>query len=185
MSEKVDDFKKTKELKRKDNKHSQDDVMRVLSIYKLTQSPSLASERTGVPYSTVQRWISGDIPFTASDTRIIEEYEKRELLTISLLKDEALQQIFTKLPAASAAQAATIYGILTDKQIAMKSINEHKSDNTFIFADSSMSIEDKLSIIDRVASRTRNNTNLNSTLNNDSIDVSFDVVNDNVDDDNK
>lgn len=186
MSEKVDDFKKTKELKRKDNKHSQDDVMRVLSIYKLTQSPTIASERTGVPYSTVQRWISGDIPFTASDTRIIEEYEKRELLTISLLKDEALQQIFTKLPAASAAQAATIYGILTDKQIAMKSINEHKSDNTFIFADSSMSIDDKLSIIERVAqrSRTKSDTSLSSVSSDVSIDVDFDVVSDSDSDSN-
>lgn len=180
MSEKVDDFKKTKELKRKDNKHSQADVMRVLSIYKLTQSPTIASERTGVPYSTVQRWISGDIPFTASDTRIIEEYEKRELLTISLLKDEALQQIFTKLPAASAAQAATIYGILTDKQLALRSIEQHKSDQTFIFADSSMSIDDKLSIIEKVAqrSRTKSDTSLSSVSSDVSIDVDFDVVSD-------
>lgn len=181
MSEKID-ISKTKPLERNDNKHSQADVMRVLSIYKLTQSPSLASERTGVPYSTVQRWISGDIPFTASDTRIIEEYEKRELLTISLLKDEALQQIFTKLPAASAAQAATIYGILADKQIAMKSINEHKSDNTFIFADSSLSMEDKLSIIERVAARSRPTAAVTSAESTaaagDAIDVEFDVVDD-------
>lgn len=188
MSEKVDKLTKTKEYKRKDSIHSIADVMRVLSIYKLTQSPTIASERTGVPYGTVQRWISGDIPFTASDTRIIEEYEKRELLTISLLKDEALQQIFTKLPAASAAQAATIYGILTDKQLALRSIDQHKSDQTFIFADSSMSIDDKLSIIERVAQRSRiksdTSSPVSSASSDASIDVDFDVVSDSDSDSN-
>lgn len=171
MSEKVEMQKRDTE--RADRTvHSPEEVLRVLSIYKLTQSPSLASERTGVPYSTVQRWVGGDVPFKFDDANMLSAFEKREILTVSFLKDEALQQVYRRLPDASAAQAATIYGILTDKQIAMKSINEHKSDNTFIFADSSLSMEDKLSIIERVARRGR------TKADEVPIDVDFDVVDD-------
>lgn len=172
MSEKVEMQKRDTE--RADRTvHSPEEVLRVLSIYKLTQSPSLASERTGVPYGTVQRWVGGDVPFKFDDANMLSAFEKREILTVSFLKDEALQQVYRRLPDASAAQAATIYGILTDKQIAMKSINEHKSDNTFIFADSSLSIEDKLSIIERVAARSRP-----TAAAGDAIDVEFGVIDD-------
>lgn len=179
MSEKVE--MKKRDTERADRTvHSQEEVLRVLSIYKLTQSPSLASERTGVPYGTVQRWVGGDVPFKFDDANMLSAFEKREILTVSFLKDEALQQVYRRLPDASAAQAATIYGILTDKQLAMQSINEHKSDNTFIFADSALSIEDKLSIIERVAQRGRTKPDAPlSTVSADvSIDVEFDVVDD-------
>lgn len=181
MPEKVE--MKKRDTERADRTmHSPEEVLRVLSIYKLTQSPTIASERTGVPYSTVQRWVGGDVPFKFDDANMLSAFEKREILTVSFLKDEALQQVYRRLPDASAAQAATIYGILADKQIAMKSINEHKSDNTFIFADSSLSMEDKLSIIERVAARSRPTATVTSAeptaAAGDAIDVEFDVVDD-------
>lgn len=172
MAEKVEMQKRDTERADR-TAHSPEEVLRVLSIYKLTQSPTVAAERTGVPYRTVQRWVGGDVPFKFDDANMLSAFEKREILTVSFLKDEALQQVYRRLPDASAAQAATIYGILTDKQIAMKSINEHKSDNTFIFADSSLSIDDKLSIIERVAARSRP-----TAAAGDAIDVEFGVIDD-------
>ena len=72
--------------------------------------------------------------------------------TMGFVAGEALQQVHRKINDASAAQAATIYGILFDKQrIMMDNLSGSSAGNTFII--NGMSGDDTMQLLQRVLER--------------------------------
>ena len=127
-------------------------MVKALSIARLMDSPTQASEATGIPRQTIDNWLKGILPLSLKDNEVIRFYTDKELGDLRFLRNESLQQVFNKLPSASAAQAATVYGILTDKMMAMERMSGNFTQNTFIFSGD-MSAEDKLDLIEKVAKR--------------------------------
>lgn len=133
------------------------DVIRVLALYNLYRNASQVSRETGVPVSTVTHWIRNKEKYTAD----IQSYDQRLQKTQDQLMEamgfvgqEALQQVHKKLPEASAAQAATIYGILFDKQqILSGSTNQAQVNLSFDLTG--LSADDTASLMQRVLDRQR------------------------------
>lgn len=146
----------------KDRGYTDEDVIRVLALYNLYHNMSEVSRETGFPLATIQRWIAKerDADPDRPSTRIqyydqrLKQTQDRLMHTMGFVADEALQQVHKKLPDASAAQAATIYGILFDKQQLMSG-NAGGQGNTFHFNLSNLSADDAANLMERVLDRQR------------------------------
>lgn len=74
------------------------------------------------------------------------------------LMDMSLDQIEKKLPGASAAQAATIFGILADKREMLVNGQKQSTVNNFILPVESVSENERMELLNRVLTRTRMET---------------------------
>lgn len=131
------------------------DVVRVLALYNLYRNLSQVSRETGVPVSTVQRWVQDKEKFATkinSYDQRMQETQDQLMEAMGFVGQEALQQIHRKLPDASAAQAATIYGILFDKQQILSGSNNQAQLN-FSFDLTGLSADDTASLMQRVLDR--------------------------------
>lgn len=133
------------------------DVIRVLALYNLYRNLNQVSRETGVPVTTVHRWVTEKDKRTANinhyDQRL-QETQDQLMQAMGFVGQEALQQIHKKLPDASAAQAATIYGILFDKQQILSGSNNQASVN-LSFDLTGLSADDTASLMQRVLDRQR------------------------------
>lgn len=74
------------------------------------------------------------------------------------LMDKSLDQIERKLPDASAAQAATIFGILADKREIIMNGQKQSTVNNFILPVESTSDDERMELLNRVINRRRMET---------------------------
>lgn len=137
--------------------YTDDDVARVFALYNLYHNQAQVSRETGIPAPTINRWITG----TDAERRkaLMGNFDQRVQATqdklmkaMGFVAGEALQQVHRKINDASAAQAATIYGILFDKQrLAMENLSGSSTGNTFII--NGMSGDDTMQLLQRVLER--------------------------------
>ena len=110
---------KNQPLAKKDKAWSDQDYVETMALYNLYHNYSEVSRQTGVPASTIQNWVRDQgqrkTKIFRYDQRL-KETQDRLMESMGYVAEKALQQTYEKLPDASAAQAATIYGILFDKQ---------------------------------------------------------------------
>lgn len=108
---------------RRTSQYTDEQVIEVKALYQIYGSCRRVAEMVDIPEGTVYDWISAEWREDRTDPATkIRDYEQRlqathkRLVANSMyLMSKAQQQISDKLPEASAAQAATIYGILADK----------------------------------------------------------------------
>jgi hypothetical protein len=134
-------------------------ITQALALYSLYGNFRQVSEELDIPAGTIQAWVKGNEMATPADVRIedfslrYDEARKRLIDSMSFVATEALQQVHRKLPDTSAAQAATIYGILYDKlQIALGNFQQVTNNNILIDM-SGMSEGDKTLLLQRALAR--------------------------------
>ena len=105
-------------LLHKERGWTDEDFVHAVALYNLYHNYSEVSRQTGVPVATIRSWVLDTDRHKAIlnyDQRL-KETQDRLMQAMGFVAEEALQKVHEKLPEASAAQAATIYGILFDKQ---------------------------------------------------------------------
>ena len=134
-------------------------VTQATALYSLYGNYKQVSEELDIPEGTIREWVQGTSLVTPVDVRVedfslrFEEARKRLIDSMSFVATEALQQVHRKLPDTSAAQAATIYGILYDKlQIALGNFQQVTNNNILIDM-SGMSEGDKTQLLQRALAR--------------------------------
>lgn len=136
--------------------YSDEDFIRVMALYNLYHNLSQVSRETGISLTTVRRWVLSDDTDKFKDIQCydqrLQSTQDRLMQSMGFVADEALQQVHKKLPEASAAQAATIYGILFDKQQIMAG-NTNQGTLNLSFDLSGMSADDTASLMQRVLDR--------------------------------
>lgn len=130
--------------------------MEAVALYRLYGSYPRVSEMTGIPPSTIQSWVSGKTNVLAKIVNVNEKIEKEYKLMLQnnlMLMNRAQQVIYEKLPQSSAAQAATIYGIVFDK--CDKIINGRQEQHTtnLHINVGNLSAEEQYAILDRALQR--------------------------------
>lgn len=94
------------------------DYVQAIALYSLYGNQAQVARELKIPVTTVHAWIHDEErrkTIVNYDQRL-KETQDRLMQSMGFVAEEALQQVHRKLPDASAAQAATIYGILFDKQ---------------------------------------------------------------------
>ena len=134
-------------------------VVNALALQRLYGNIAAVARDTGIPDSTVRHWVHNqkkiletmgeDAPY------LVEDAVQKQIKNMQFVMDEALQQVHRRIGDASAAQAATIFGILFDKQqIMLGRYNQQQTTNIFIDS-SAMSDEEKLILMQRALDRKR------------------------------
>lgn len=100
------------------SKYTEMQIIHAVALYKVLNNMEEVSRITGIPAPTVWGWVKGTTNVLAktgnAQKRIEEEYKLLQDGMVTVMR-EAQMQILRKLPEASAAQAATIFGINFDK----------------------------------------------------------------------
>lgn len=137
--------------------YTDQDVVKVLALYNLYRNLSQVSRETGVPVSTIHSWVQKKDEFATkihSYDQRMQDTQDQLMEAMGFVGQEALQQIHKKLPDASAAQAATIYGILFDKQQILSG-SSNQAQLNFSFDLTGLSADDTASLMQRVLDRQR------------------------------
>ena len=126
-------------------------------MQRLYGSVAAVARDTGIPESTIRNWVKDQKRVLAEiedrSNYTLDEAVKNQIQNLQFVMNEALQQVHKRIGDASAAQAATIFGILFDKQQIMMGRYDQKQ-TTNIFIDSSaMSDEEKLILMRRALDR--------------------------------
>lgn len=144
-------------------------------------SASKAAKELDLPADTVRKWKDS----MEADPEIMKAIEERKgslVNRMQLVMDRALEQTWSRMGDASAAQAATIFGILFDK----KTIAEHGGSNvdngvetTIIYNDlRSMDAEDKEEMLQRILNRKKRNKQQELETKPDPVEAEAEVVED-------
>ena len=139
-------------------------VIQAVSLYNLYHDYQKVSKELDIPVSTIQSWVKGDKGTIPVDSKIQDfsirtaEGQKRLLDAMSFVMTEALQQVHSRIQDTSAAQAATIFGILFDKMQIMLGNHQQVTNNNILIDMSGMSQDDKSWLMQRVLSRQENNS---------------------------
>ena len=142
------------QLLHKSSGWTDEDFVQVVALYNLYHNYNEVSRQTGVPVSTVQSWVTNkerQKSIYSYDQRL-KTTQDRLMESMGYIGEKALQQINEKLPDASAAQAATIYGILFDKQQMIVG-NSGSSNFNFNLDLSGMDPDQAVSLMQRVIDR--------------------------------
>lgn len=150
--------KKSAETALKTNTYTDEDILKVLALYNLYHNQAQVARETGIPATTVNRWINNiDMErrkeLMGNFDHRLQQTQNRLMNTMAYVADEALTQIHKKIDSASAAQAATIYGILFDKQQIMAGNSGGPSSVTFNL--NGISQNDAADLMQRVLDRTK------------------------------
>lgn len=134
-------------------------VIQAVSLYNLYHNYEQVSKELDIPVGTIQNWVRGDkgtIPVEEKITDFTlrtEAGQKRMLDAMQLVMSEALQQVHRKIGDTSAAQAATIFGILFDKMQIMLGNAQNVTNNNILIDMSGMSQDDKQRLMQRALAR--------------------------------
>ena len=131
-------------------------VVNCYSLYLLYRSCPKVADATGIPETTIHRWvrdIERNEEMRERYRELVKDCNDAMLGNIEMTMQTALQQVYKKLPEASAAQAATIFGILFDKRSIM--LGNAQSASTNVFIDTAGMTDDaKADLLRRALSRT-------------------------------
>lgn len=129
----------------------------VVSLWLLHRNASYVADMAGCSIATVRRWVDEYEQDASRAQELHAAYNDRlqehELLNMQMVRRRALQQVYDRLPEASAAQAATIYGILFDKEQILRGNAQAAQTNVFIDT-SGMSDADKADLLTKALKRT-------------------------------
>ena len=129
----------------------------VVSLWLLHRNASYVADMAGCAVPTVLRWVDEYEQDANRAQELHAAYNDRlqehELLNMQMVRRRALQQVYDRLPEASAAQAATIYGILFDKEQILRGNAQAAQTNVFIDT-SGMSDADKADLLSKALKRT-------------------------------
>lgn len=135
--------------------YNDETVVLALSLYNLYGSTAKVAKELSIPKGTVDDWVHGRGRRT---DRIMDFQRQAETANTRMLEatvfvmSEALQQVHKRIGEASAAQAATIYGILFDKTQIL--LHGREQQNTNVYVDTSgMSDDAKLELMQRALDR--------------------------------
>ena len=136
--------------------YTDDQVAKAVALYKLYGSYTRVSQDTGISVQTLSSWINGKNQVLAK----VSNLEEKVNLAYSKLVDnsmflmsEAQKVIYEKLPQSSAAQAATIYGILADKTRYMTEGSRSGASTSLHFDLAGLSGDEQGKLLDRVLQR--------------------------------
>lgn len=142
------------------SKYSDQDIINVHALYDLYHSIPRVSEELHIPEGTVRQWILNPSEFVKARQAGMVDYDfrvkqtrDRMIRSTGYVLDRALQQVNDKISESSAAQAATIFGILYDKLEKMTSNGETAGSGLTV--NLQMSDDDKLDLLQRVLDRQR------------------------------
>lgn len=159
MAQRPERAKKTRSAMEKyvNARYSDWQIINCLALQRLYGSVAAVARDTGIPESTIRNWVKDQKRVLAEiedrSNYTLDEAVKNQIQNLQFVMNEALQQVHKRIGDASAAQAATIFGILFDKQQIMMGRYEQKQ-TTNIFIDSSaMSDEEKLILMRRALDR--------------------------------
>lgn len=136
--------------------YTEPEILRAVALYKLYGSYAQVSRETGIAVSTIYRWVNDSTSATAKignfENKLESAYSK--LIDNSIfLMTEAQKQIYERLPGASAAQAATIYGILADKVRYMTEGSKSQTSTSLHFDLAGLSGDQQAALLDRALQR--------------------------------
>ena len=134
-------------------------VIQAVSLYNLYHDYKRVSRELDIPVSTLESWVRGNKGTIPVDEKIenfsvrTAEGQKRLLDSMQLVMTEALQQVHRKIEDSSAAQAATIFGILFDKMQIMLGNAQQVTNNNILIDMSGMSQDEKSRLMQRALAR--------------------------------
>lgn len=143
------------------SKYAEHEILEAVALYRLYGSYPRVSEMTGIPPSTIQSWISGKTNVLAKIVNVNEKIEKEYKLMLQnnlMLMNRAQQVIYEKLPQSSAAQAATIYGIIFDKNDKIMNGRQEQHTTNLHINVGNLSAEEQYAILDRALQRQEQRT---------------------------
>lgn len=139
--------------------YSEYQIIQAVSLYNLYHNYAQVSRELDIPVPTIQSWVKGDKGTVPVDEKITDfsmrtaEGTKRMLDAMQMVMGEALQQVHLKIKDTSAAQAATIFGILFDKIQVMLGNAQNVTNNNILIDMSGMSQDDKQRLMQRALAR--------------------------------
>lgn len=138
------------------NKYSNTEVIEAVALARLYGNIKKAAKELGISYDTLYNWANKKYKsneIVDFDRHVAEAYETM-LQNNLFLMSESQRVIHEKLPAASAAQAATIYGILFDKnKILMDMSRETVGSGQIPINVEAISVEEQDALIERYMQR--------------------------------
>lgn len=143
------------------SKYAEHEILEAVALYRLYGSYPRVSEMTGIPPSTIQSWVSGKTNVLAKIVNVNEKIEKEYKLMLQnnlMLMNRAQQVIYEKLPQSSAAQAATIYGIIFDKNDKIMNGRQEQHTTNLHINVGNLSAEEQYAILDRALQRQEQRT---------------------------
>lgn len=143
------------------SKYAEHEILEAVALYRLYGSYPRVSEMTGIPPSTIQSWVSGKTNVLAKIVNVNEKIEKEYKLMLQnnlMLMNRAQQVIYEKLPQSSAAQAATIYGIIFDKNDKIMNGRQEQHTTNLHINVGNLSAEEQYAILDRALQRKEQRT---------------------------
>lgn len=143
------------------SKYAEHEILEAVALYRLYGSYPRVSEMTGIPPSTIQSWVSGKTNVLAKIVNVNEKIEKEYKLMLQnnlMLMNRAQQVIYEKLPQSSAAQAATIYGIIFDKNDKLINGRQEQHTTNLHINVGNLSAEEQYAILDRALQRQEQRT---------------------------
>ncbi len=150
---------KQEQLPQKHRTYSEYQVIQAVSLYNLYHNYAQVSRELDIPVATIQSWVRGDKGTVPVDEKITdfsmrtEAGQKRMLDAMQMVMSEALQQVHKKINDTSAAQAATIFGILFDKMQIMLGNAQQITNNNILIDLSGMTADDKQRLMQRALAR--------------------------------
>lgn len=138
--------------------YSDEDRVQALALYRLYGSHTKVSEELGIPRTTIFDWVNnrkGVLDSIDSLPERVDDAAKRHYANMQFVMSEALAQVHKRIGDASAAQAATIYGILHDKCQDIIGNQANQTTNNIYIDTSGMSDQDKLVLMQRALDRKR------------------------------
>lgn len=136
--------------------YTDDQITKAVALYKLYGSYAQASRETGIPSNTISNWINGRTEVLSKIGNFSKKLDEAYNALIDnsvFLMSEAQKVIYEKLPQSSAAQAATIYGILADKARYMAEGSRAGASTSLHFDLAGLSGDEQGKLLDRVFQR--------------------------------
>ena len=135
-------------------------VIQAVSLYNLYHNYQQVSKELDIPAETIRSWVKGGSNIDSAERRFGDDFSlrttegtKRMLDAMQMVMGEALQQVHKKIGDTSAAQAATIFGILFDKMQIMLGNSQQITNNNILIDMSGMTADDKQRLMARALAR--------------------------------
>lgn len=157
--------------------YTEPEVLRAVALYKLYGSFAQASKETGIPANTISNWVNGRTSVLSKIGNFSKKLDDAYSLLIDnsvFLMTEAQKQIFERLPYASAAQAATIYGILADKVRYMTEGSKSQTSTSLHFDLAGLSGDQQAALLDRALQRQQQREDEQAAINAEYVTVEQD-----------
>lgn len=143
------------------SKYAEHEILEAVALYRLYGSYPRVSEMTGIPQATIHDWVSGRTNVLGKIVNSAEKIENEYKLMLQnnlMLMNRAQQVIYEKLPQSSAAQAATIYGIIFDKNDKIMNGRQEQHTTNLHINVGNLSAEEQYAILDRALQRQEQRT---------------------------